>query len=54
LRIFAAPRVGIADLGLELERGVPHGLIEEEQARTDRGMGVPDPRSNNHRSSKSI
>src|SRR6476660_3750635 len=38
LRIFAAPRVGIADLGLELERGVPHGLIEAEQARTDRGM----------------
>src|SRR5712671_2002585 len=39
VRIFAAPRVGIADLGLELKRGVPDGLIEEEQARADRGTG---------------
>ena len=37
IRIFAAPRIGIPDFRLELERGVPDGLIEEKQARADRG-----------------
>src|SRR5882762_11938879 len=39
IRIFAAPRIGIPDFGLELERGVPDGWIEEEQARADCGTG---------------
>ena len=37
LCILAATRVGAADLGLEFERRVLDGLIEEEQARADRG-----------------
>jgi len=37
LCILAATRIGISNLGLEFERRVPDGLIEEEQARADRG-----------------
>src|SRR5450755_1015674 len=40
LGILTACWVGIADLGFELERGVPNRLIEEEQARPDRAAGV--------------
>src|SRR5713101_5848686 len=39
LCILAATRVGIPNLGLEFERRVPDGLIEEEQARADRRAG---------------
>src|SRR5205807_1565395 len=36
-RLLARSRTATPDLGLEFERRVPDGLIEEEQSRTDRG-----------------
>jgi hypothetical protein len=37
--ILTAARIDSPDLSLEFERGVPNGLIEEEQARPDRAAG---------------